>query len=180
MAADHTQEGTLANGEAHAEGGLPQMNVDTYASQLFWLVVTFTFLLVVLSRFAMPNIRGGLERRQSQLQGDLDAAQDLGQQANESLEAYETALASARVRALALADENRKKVVAEIEAQQLEAEEKSQVAMTEAEKRIHAARQNAAAHVRHSAAEAAADVVERLIGEHVSETDAGKAIKAAP
>ena len=179
MAAEHIQEGTLAPGEAHAEGGLPQMNVDTYASQIFWLVVTFTFLMVVLSRFAMPNIRGGLERRQNQIQGDLDAAQNFGKQAAASLEAYETALGSARGRALALADENRKKVVAEIEAQKDEAEAKAQTAMAKAEQKINEARQSAAAHVRKSAAVAAADVVERLIGERVSDSEVDKAIEAA-
>jgi F-type H+-transporting ATPase subunit b len=179
MAADHTEEGTLAPGEAHAEGGLPQMNVDTYASQIFWLVVTFTFLMVVLSRVAMPNIRGGLERRQNKIQGDLDAAQELGKQAAESLEAYEASLASARGRALALEDESRRKVLADIETQKDEAEAKSQAAMAEAEQRIAAARKSAAENVRKSAAGAAADVVERLIGERVSEADADKAVEAA-
>lgn len=179
MAAEHTEEGTLAPGEAHAEGGLPQMNVDTFASQIFWLVVTFTFLMVVLSRFAMPNIRGGLERRRGQIQGDLDSAQELGKQAAESLEAYESSLASARGRALALADKNRKKVVTEIEAQKINAEAKSQAAMAEAERKINESRQSAAAHIRKTAAGAAIDVVEHLIGERVANEDADKAIEAA-
>jgi len=178
MAVEHTEEGTLAPGEAHAEGGLPQMNVDTFASQIFWLVVTFTFLVIVLSRFAMPNIRGAMDRRQNRIEGDLGSAEELRRQAAESLEAYESSLGSARDRALALADENRKKVISEIEAQKTDAEVKSQAAMAEAERRIDEARQDAAAHVRRTAAGAAVDVVERLIGEHVIETDAEKAIEA--
>jgi F-type H+-transporting ATPase subunit b len=178
MAAEHTEEGTLAPGEAHAEGGLPQMNVDTYASQIFWLVVTFTFLLVVLSRIAMPNIRGGLERRKNQIEGDLGAAEELRRQATESLEQYETALAGARGRAVALADKTRKTVMGEIETQKTEAEAKSQATIAKAERRIDEARQDAAAHVRKTAAGAAIDVVERLIGERVSEADAENAIEA--
>ncbi len=178
MAAEHTVEGTLAPGEVHAEGGLPQMNVDTYPSQIFWLVVTFTFLLVVLSRIAMPNIRGGLERRKNQIDGDLAAAEELRGQASESLEKYEASLTGARGRALALAEENRKKVMGEIEEQKSEAEAKSQAAMAAAEQRIEEARKEAAAHVRKTAAGAAVEVVERLIGERVSDADAEKAIEA--
>ena len=177
MAAEHT-EGTLAPGEVHAEGGLPQMNVDTYPSQLFWLFVTFVFLLVVMSRVAMPNIRGALEGRRSQIEGDLGSAEELHRQAADSLKAYEASLAAARGRALALADENRKKVLAEVEAEKAEAEAKSAAAMAEAETRIAEARQSAAAHVRSSATEAAAEIVERLIGERVSESDATNAIGA--
>jgi F-type H+-transporting ATPase subunit b len=154
------------------------MNVDTFASQIFWLVVTFTFLMIVLSRFAMPNIRGAMDRRQNQIEGDLRSAEELRRQAAESLEIYESSLASARGRALALADENRKKVMGEIEAQKAEAEVRSQAAMAAAERRIDEARQNAAAHVRMTAAGAAIEVVERLIGERVTETDAEKAIEA--
>jgi F-type H+-transporting ATPase subunit b len=178
MAAEHLDEGTLAPGEAHAEGGLPQMNVDTYASQIFWLVVTFTFLLVVLSRILLPNIRSGLDRRKGQIDGDLGAAEELRRQASESLEQYESALAGARGRALALADETRKTVMAEIEAQKTEAEAKSQVAMAQAEQRIDEARREAASHVRKTAAGATIEVVERLIGERVSETEAENAIEA--
>jgi len=178
MAVEQTEEGTLAPGEAQAEGGLPQMNVETFASQIFWLVVTFTFLMIVLSRFAMPNIRGAMERRQNRIETDLGSAEELRRQAAESLEAYESSLASARGRALALADENRKKVIGEIEAQKSEAEARGQAAMAAAERRIEEARQNAVAHVRKTAAGAAVDVVERLIGERVTEADAENAIEA--
>ncbi len=95
-----------------------------------------------------------------------------------SLETYESSLASARVRVVALAEENRKKVMGEMEAQKVESEVKSQAAMAAAERRIDEARQNAAAHVRKTAAGAAIEVVERLIGERVTETDAEKAIEA--
>nr|TFG54534.1 MAG: hypothetical protein E4H34_02435 [Hyphomicrobiales bacterium] len=178
MAAEQLEEGTLAPGEEHAEGGLPQMNVDTFASQIFWLVVTFTFLLVVLSRILLPNIRAGLDQRKNQIDGDLGSAEELRGQAAESLKKYETSLTDARGRALALVETNRKKVIGEIEAQKLEAEAKGQAAMTAAEQRISEARQSAAAHVRAMASQAAIDVVERLIGERVSDTDAEKAIGA--
>jgi F-type H+-transporting ATPase subunit b len=172
-------EGTVAHGDAHAEGGgLPQMDVNTYPSQLFWLVVTFGFLLVVLSRLAMPAIRGGMEKRQSTIQGDLGSAEELHRQAAASLEAYEASLAGARGRALALADANRKQVMAEVEKQKTEAEAKGQAAMAAAESRIAASRMVAASLVQATAKEAAADIVERLIGERVSDADAAKAVEA--
>jgi F-type H+-transporting ATPase subunit b len=178
MAEQLTTEGTLAPGEAHAEGGLPQMNVDTYASQIFWLVVTFTLLMVILSRFATPNIRGAIEGRQNKIQGDLDSAENLHNQAAESQEAYEAALAAAKARALSLADENRKKVTAEIDALKAEADAISQSAMAEAENLIDEARRTAGAHVKSTAVAAATEIVERLIGETVSEADAARAVEA--
>ena len=170
MAADVT-EGTLAHGEPNAEGGLPQMNVDTFASQLFWLVLTFGILMIVMNRFAIPNISGAIVRRQGQIQGDLASAEELQQQATESLKAYESSLASARSRALALADENRKQVIDEVQKQQDEAEKAAQASMAKAETRIAAMLKSAEDSVLASARDATIEIVERLMGETVQEQD---------
>jgi len=169
-------EGTVAHGEAHAEGGVPQMDTSTYASQVFWLILTFGFLMVVMSRLIVPGIRSGLDRRQSQLQGDLGSAEELHRQAAASLEAYEASLAAARGRAVALAEANRKEVMDDVERQKSEADARGQAAMAAAESRIAASRASAATHVRSTATEAAADIVERLIGERISAADAAKAV----
>ena len=56
-AAEGTTEGTVAPAE-HA--GLPQMDVGTFPSQIFWLVVTFGLLFLVLSRMTLPMIAGAI------------------------------------------------------------------------------------------------------------------------
>ena len=175
-----TTEGTVAPGEAHgAEGGLPQMNVETYASQLFWLVLTFGFLLVVLSRTALPRIGGAIEARRQRILGDFEAAEQMRKNAAVALQGYETALAGARGRAVALADESRKVIAAEIERQKAVADASAQRTLTDAESRIAATRAGAMAHVRTVASDAASDIVERLIGERVSAAEAQAAVEPA-
>lgn len=169
-----TTEGT----EAPGGPGLPQMNAATFPSQIFWLAVTFVFLLVVLSRVALPRIGGAIEARRSRIEGDLGTAEKLREEAAAALKAYEAALAEARGRALALADENRKRIGGEIEALKNAADAQSQTALAAAEVRIAASRQAAMAHVRGAAAEAASDIVERLIGERIPAGEAAKAVEA--
>jgi F-type H+-transporting ATPase subunit b len=173
-----TTEGTVAPGEAHAEGGLPQMNVETFPSQLFWLVLTFGFLLVVLSRTALPRIGGAIEARRQRIVGDIESAEQLRKDAAAALQGYESALASARGRAVALADESRKLITAEVDRQKAAADASAHKALAEAESRIAETRNAAMAHVREAASEAAADIVERLIGERVSAADAQSAVEA--
>jgi F-type H+-transporting ATPase subunit b len=176
--AGELHEGTVApGGEAHAaEGGLPQMDFATYPSQLFWLVLTFGFLLVFLSKYALPRIGGAIQNRQSTIAGDLESADRLRKDAHEALKGYENALGSARGRAVALADESRKVISAEVEKLKHAAEADAQRTLTAAESRIAETRKAAAAHVRTAAADAASDIVERLIGERVSPADAARAI----
>jgi F0F1-type ATP synthase membrane subunit b/b' len=54
----------------------------------------------------------------------------------------------------------------------------TQTALTEAEARIEETRKRAAGHVQQVASEAAADIVERLIGEKVSSADALQAVQS--
>ncbi len=142
-ASRETTEGTAVP-QGHA--GLPQMNVGTFPSQIFWLVVTFGLLFLVLWRKTLPMIEGAIGQR--------------------------------RGRAHQLADENRKITVAEIERLKAAADAEAQNAFGIAEKRISAERGKALVGVRTAAAEAAAQIVERLIGVAVSTEDAAKAVPA--
>jgi len=91
------------------------MDVSTFPSQLFWLVVTFGLLLVVMNKVALPGIAGGLANRKARIDGDLADAENAHKTAAEALAQYEAALAQARAKALANADQNRKRLNAEID-----------------------------------------------------------------
>jgi F-type H+-transporting ATPase subunit b len=173
--AEETTTGTQVP-EGHA--GLPQMDAETFPSQIFWLVVTFGLLFIVLSRNTLPMIAGAIGARRGQIEGDLGTAETRRKDAAGALQAYEAALASAKASAHQLADENKKRVVSEIDTMKNAADAESQAAMAAAEKRIAAQRTEAVAGVRTAAAAAAADIVERLIGTPVSADEAANAVAA--
>ena len=162
--------------EATPRGGLPQMNADTFPSQIFWLVVTFGLLFLVLWRVTLPMIEGVIGERRNRIEGDLGTAEKLRQQASDSLAAYEAALAGARSRAHQVMDDNRKAVAAELDEQKTHAEQEAQAAMKVAEERVAAEHARALRNVRPAAAEAAAAIVERLIGARVAPDEASRAI----
>ena len=58
----------LLNSAQGAEsGGMPQLNPEFWVSQIFWLVLTFGFLYLVLSKVVLPKISNNLESRKSQI-----------------------------------------------------------------------------------------------------------------
>jgi len=170
-----TIEGTESTGQPE-EAGLPQMNPEHFAGQIFWLAITFGLLFVLLSRVTLPKIAGSLAARKNRIDGDLSAAERSRKDASDALADYETALAQARGRALAHADENRKRIVGEIESLKNAADAKAQEAMGKAEARIAAERTRAEGSIRSAAAEAAASIVERLLGVAVSGDEAAAAV----
>lgn len=159
---------TLAPAEGDgSSGGLPQLEIDLFASQIFWLLLTFAFLYMMMARVALPRIAGVLEDRRDKIADDLDKAEELNAQAQAAIEAYEKALAEARSRAHAIAQDTRDQIKAEAEAQRAETETRLNRKLEEAEARITETKERALSNVREVASETAAAIVNRVIGDNL-------------
>ena len=75
---------------------MPQLNPEFFVSQLFWLVVTFSFLLVFLWRISLPRIGNILEKRERKINEDLTAAKELQIEAENIQDKIEQQLKQAR------------------------------------------------------------------------------------
>ena len=62
---------------------MPQLNPEFFVSQLFWLVVTFSFLLLFLWKVSLPRIGSILEKRENKINNDIEAARKLQIEAEE-------------------------------------------------------------------------------------------------
>ncbi len=93
--------GAVDAGHAVAEHyeGMPQLNPDWFANQIFWLVVTLVVIYLILAKVALPRIASVLSERANAISNDLESAEALKQKAVEAEEAYNKALADARAEA---------------------------------------------------------------------------------
>ena len=55
-------------------GGMPQLDPEFWVSQIFWLLITFSILFIVLSKFILPKISSNLESRKSQILENIEIA----------------------------------------------------------------------------------------------------------
>ena len=159
-------------------GGFPPFDTSTFPSQIFWLVVTFAFLFVVVWRVAGPRISGVITTRRNKINGDIAEAQKHRSDAEAASAAYQTALAGARTRANAHADEARKRIAGEIDKAKADADARAHEATAKAEASIQAMRAEARTSMTNAARDAAIEIVARLTGETVSAEDAAAAVKA--
>ena len=75
---------------------MPQLNPEFFVSQLFWLVVTFSFLFIFLWRISLPRIGNVLEKRERKISENLTAAKELQIEAEKIQETIENQLKQAR------------------------------------------------------------------------------------
>ena len=173
-----TMNATTEQPAPQASGGFPPFKTDTFPSQLFWLAITFAVLFVVMWRLAGPRINGAITNRRNKINGDLAEAQKHRGDAEGASAAYQAALAGARARATALAEENRKRVNGEIEKAKADAEARAHEETAKAEARIAATREQAKSSVVLAAQEAAISIVQRLTGETVDASEAAAAVQS--
>jgi len=163
---------------------LPQLDLETYASQIFWLIVTFIVLYFLVAKIAMPRIAEVLEGRQERIEDDLDKAETLKKEAYLVRVEYEKALSSAREEAheaTRRAQEEIAKHGAEVEAL---ANQKVANMLKDAENRIEAARTEASSEKetvtdtleQNVARDIIGDTVKKMVGIDVSPEDVNEAI----
>ena len=177
--------GTQVAAASNASGPkLPQLDIATYASQIFWLIVTFIVLYFLVAKIAMPRIAEVLEGRQERIEDDLDKAETLKKEAYLVKVEYEKALSSAREEAheaTRRAQEEIAKHGAEVEAL---ANQKVVNMLKDAEDRIEAARNEASPDKetvadtleQNVARDIIADTVKKMVGIDVSTNDVNEAI----
>ena len=75
---------------------MPQLNPEFFFSQLFWLIVTFSFLLVFLWKVALPRIGSVLGKRERKINDDIATAKELQEEAEKIQKIIEDKLRNAR------------------------------------------------------------------------------------
>jgi len=76
---------------------MPQLNPEFFISQLFWLVVTFSFLLIFLWRISLPRIGSVLEKREKKINDDIATAKELQENAELIQKEIEVQLKDVRI-----------------------------------------------------------------------------------
>lgn len=165
--------------EAGGGGGLPQFDTSTFASQVFWLLLSFIVLYLLMARIFIPALGGVIEERRQRIADDFDKAAEFKRQAEEAEAAYKKALSDARARAARIAQETRDQIDAEIRTMQTETDAKLEAEITAAERRIAETSAKAAETVREAARETTRSIVMALIDETPSDDAVDAALNSA-
>jgi len=155
---------------------MPQLDITTFAPQIFWLAVSFVVLYVLMSRLALPRIGAILAARSGQIEGDLDAARRLKAEAEAAVAAYEKALSDARSRAQAEIARTNAQIAAEQDRRRQELEASLSAQAADAEARIRATRDAALADLKTVAADVARAMASRLAGTDIGAEAAARAV----
>ena len=160
---------------------MPQIDqiAATYASQIFWLLITFglTFLVIGLGMF--PKVQGTVDARDKRISDDLEAARLANLQADDLEEGYRVKMEHDRAEAAALIEKSRAEASAEGDKRKAKADAEVAEQLAAAEAVIKVQSTEAMKEIESVAAEAAQDLVAKVSGAKVTKAAALKETKAA-
>lgn len=158
---------------------MPQLDPSHFATQLFWLFVTFLALFLIAWKVALPRITEVLDARRARIDGDLEKARALKDEAEEVLAAYEKTLADASLQAQDIHRQLVHTLTEERTRRQEDLSRRLSAQARDAESRISGEKQRAVENIRDAALGVVQSAASRLIGVEVAEGDADRAIRAA-
>ncbi|HWG80032.1 MAG TPA: F0F1 ATP synthase subunit B' [Stellaceae bacterium] len=157
---------------------MPQLDVSTFPTQLFWLAVTFIALYILMATLGLPRVAKIIDARRGRVDGDLEKAGQMKAEAEAVIAAYERALAEARAQAQQTLKETTERLGAEAAKRQSAIAEKLAAETAAAEKRIDAARTAALSGLRGIAIDVAQAATARLAGGEIDAERAAAAVDA--
>jgi F-type H+-transporting ATPase subunit b len=183
-AAEAAAEGLLTEeleqSEAHGgeSAGMPQLDAGFYASQILWLIVTFSVLYYFLKKKALPRVADILEARQERISNDLDKAANLRAEAEAAAAEYAKVVADAQEQASRAIAATRDAVNADVSARTAALDQELSAKIHAAEGAIAKARTQALAELEGVAVEVAQAAMQRLAGVDVTAAEAKAALAA--
>ena len=157
-----------------SEPGLPQLDIDTWPSQLFWLVVLFGAGYLVMAKMVTPRIGAVLEERRKTLNGDLEKARNASADAAKIRADYENDLEKARSKAGEYAKQAAAEAAKKADDADAKIAQKLAKKVAKAEAKLAEAKSSAMGNLNDVAAEAAVSTVAALTGIKTTSAQAGK------
>jgi len=151
----------------------------TYASQIFWLLITFGLIYFVIGKGMLPKIEATVDARDKKIADDLAAAQAARSKADDTEAKYRAKMDEARVAAMKTAADAKAASAIDSEKRVKAADVKLAEKAAAADAALKAAQARAIGEIESVAVEAAQEIVAKVSGITVDKPAASSAVKAA-
>ena len=151
-----------------SEAGMPQLNPEFWAAQIFWLILIFSTLYLVIWKIFLPKIIDSIENRKSKIINDLNEAQKLKENAEKKLEEYNQIIEDARKEAKKILEDSKKNLENGIKSKKQKFNEEIEKELLSVEKEIKNLKKSSISSINKIAVEVSSEVIKQLIGTNVN------------
>ena len=117
-------------------GGMPQLNPEFWFSQIFWLIITFGFMFLVLSKLVLPKISENLESRKAQISENIESAEKQRLESENKLKEYDKLILDSKNEAKNYFNQAREQILKDVDKKRQNLEKEINEEINKAEKEI--------------------------------------------
>jgi len=154
-----------------SDAGMPQLNPEFWASQVFWLILIFSILYLVIWKIFLPKINYSIENRKSRIVNDLDEAQKLKESAEKKLKEYNKIIENSKQEAKKIIEDERKKLDQDIENKKKDFNNQIEKEITAVEKEIKDLKKTSLSNISKIASETSAELMKKIINTEVNKSN---------
>ena len=153
-----------------SEAGMPQLNPEFWAAQIFWLILTFSSLYLIIWKVFLPKITLSIENRKSRVVNDLDEAQKLKENAEKKLNEYNKIIEESKKEAKKIIEDSKKKLDRDIKNKKQQFNDEIDKELMAAEKEIKDLKKSSISSINNIAAETSAEIIKQIINIEVNKS----------
>ena len=147
-----------------ADEGMPQLNPEFWAAQIFWLVLIFSTLYIAISKIFLPKIINVIENRKLKIVSDIDEAQKLRDSAESKLKEYNQIIENSKKEAQKLMYDNKKQLDADLKQKKQKFSEEIEKELVNAEEEIKELKKTSLLSINKIATEITNDLLKKIMG----------------
>ena len=151
--------------------GMPQLDPEFWASQVFWLILIFSILYLVIWKIFLPKINYSIENRKSRIVNDLDEAQKLKESAEKKLKEYNKIIENSKQEAKKIIEDERKKLDQDIENKKKDFNNQIEKEITAVENEIKDLKKTSLSNISKIASETSAELMKKIINTEVNKSN---------
>ena len=164
---------------SEAKTGLPQLDLNTYPSLMFWSIISLILGFVLMKYLVAPNIKSILNSRETSIQNDLVKAKTSNQESEKIRQSIIKSQEDIKSKSQKIISDAILESKQSIEKKEKEISAKLELKVSEAEKKIIDTQNTVINDVINVAEEITADVVRKFTDIKYDKSNVKKAIKLA-
>tara|TARA_B100001778_G_scaffold164655_1_gene135328 strand:- start:6 stop:590 length:585 start_codon:yes stop_codon:yes gene_type:complete len=164
---------------SEAKTGLPQLDLNTYPSLMFWSIISLIIGFVLMKYLVTPNIKSILNSRETSIQNDLVKAKTSNQESEKIRQSIIKSQEDIKSKSQKIISDAILESKQSIEKKEKEISAKLELKVSEAEKKIIDTQNTVINDVINVAEEITADVVRKFTDIKYDKSNVKKAIKLA-
>ena len=154
-----------------SEAGMPQLNTEFWASQIFWLVLIFSTLYLIIWKIFLPKITYSIENRKFRIVNNLDEAQKLKENAEKKLKEYDEIIKKSKNEAKKIIEDSKKKLDRDIENKKQKFDDEIEKELATVEKEIKDLKKNSLSNIDNIATEISTEIIKQIINTEANKSN---------